>query len=45
MAIIQVSRDHNGKFVVQENGTTVTGLAFDTKGAAMKAAIDYKENN
>ena len=45
MAIIQVAQDYEGKYVVQENGVTVSGLRFDTRGQAVKAAIDYKEAN
>lgn len=44
MSIIQVARQ-GAKFVVQENGETVTGLRFDTRGQAIKAALQYKETN
>jgi hypothetical protein len=44
MSIIQVAREGT-KFVVQEDGVTVPGLRFDTRGEAVRAAISYKENN
>jgi len=44
MSIIQVA--HVGsKFAVQEDGVTVPGLRFDTRGQAVAAAISYKEDN
>lgn len=44
MSIIQVSRE-GSQFVVQEDGVSVPGLRFDTRGAAIKAALKYKEEN
>lgn len=44
MSIIQVTREGT-KFAVQEDGVTVPGLRFDTRGQAVAAAIKYKENN
>jgi len=43
MSIIQVARVGT-KFAVQEDGNTVPGLRFDTRGQAIKAAIQHKEN-
>lgn len=44
MAIIQVTRVGN-KFAVQEDGNIIPGLSFDTRGQAIAAAVQYKENN
>lgn len=44
MAIVQVAREGT-KFVVQEDGNTVPGLRFDTRGQAIAAALAYKESN
>ena len=44
MAIIQVARVGT-KFAVQEDGHTIPGLSFDTRGQAVAAAIQYKDNN
>lgn len=44
MTIIQVARVGT-KFAVQEDGNTIPGLSFDTRGQAIAASIEYKENN
>jgi len=44
MAIIQVSLV-GSKFAVLEDGSPVPNLRFDTRGAALAAAITYKEEN
>lgn len=45
MSIIQVANSYDGKFVVQENGVNIPNMKFKTIGEAMKAAIQYKEDN
>lgn len=42
MPIIQVARVGT-QFAVQEDGNTVPGLRFDTRGQAVAAALQYKE--
>lgn len=44
MSIIQVARVGT-KFAVQEDGNIIPGLSFDTRGQAVAAAVQYKENN
>ena len=44
MAIIQVSQIGD-RFVVLEDNNVIPGSYSDTRGEAVKFAIDYKENN
>lgn len=43
MSIIQVAREGSA-FVVKEDGNTVPGSRRETRGEAIKFAIDYKQN-
>lgn len=44
MAIIQVSRIGE-RFAVLEDGTVIPNSYRETRGEAMRFALDYKENN
>ena len=44
MSIIQVSRA-GSQFVVLEDGVVIPNSRKDTRGEAVKFALDYKENN